>query len=437
MSSHRKLLIIPLVVLLASLVLILLFAKPAAPRQIDILAGPPGSSYYRDAEKIADFLADKRIAVNIVESLNSRQKLRRLTADDRPAAAFALAGVDRKLQETEDLEGLYSLGSLSFEPLWWFVAADSELGTVGELAGERVGVGPPDSDCRAIVMLALEENGVADAIVEPSASNAPAEARAEALIRGDLDAAFFLGSPDGAGISTLLRSRAVRVVTMSRAAAYERLFPEVAEVVVPRGLVDLAEDVPASELHLLAPADNLVVRDDLHPTVVDLLLDASHTIFREPNILAPRDTFPSMQHSSLPMSPAAIRYFEQGPSPLRKYLPYWLATLISRFGLIVAQVGAVALIVLKGPPMFLKIRFALQQQGIYRRMERLEKKSAAGADRRAVATELDAIDRLADDLKAPRMQISVYMELRQNIHDLRERLDLPRGTQPVAEEIVK
>jgi TRAP-type uncharacterized transport system substrate-binding protein len=432
MHIRLKIVAIPLIILLVCLVVVLRFANPAAPGEMNLLAGARGSGYYETAKQYAAYLRDKGIIANVVETAGSRENLRKLAAQDSPAAGYALAGVDREMQTAEDLGSLLSLGSLSFEPLWLFLGADEQISRMGELAGKSIGLGPLDSDSRSIAMLVLNENGINDQTLDLSDSYSDPKSRAEALIQGDLEAAFFLGPPTSDPIARLLESPTVSPVSITRAAAYDRLYPELAEIVLPEGVVDLANDVPLADLHLLAAVDNLVVRDDLHPMVVDLLLDAAKSIQQEPDLLAPRGTFPNMAHSSLPLSPAAVRFYEEGPSPLRKYLPFWLATIISRFGLIVAQVGTVALLVLKLPPSLLRIRFTMKQAGIYRQMEELEKSFAGGLDRDVVAADLDGIDRQAAELKSPRMKLSEYMELRQNIHDLRERLDMPRQPRSIA-----
>jgi len=114
--------------------------------------------------------------------------------------------------------------------------------------------------------------------------------------------------------------------------------------------------------------------------VVDLLLDAARVIHREPTLFGDRGTFPNMRYVSLPLSDAAVRFYEDGPSPWRKFLPYWMATLFNRFALIAAQVGAVIVILFKGIPAFLKTRFNMKALDLYRRMMTLENELMAGAD---------------------------------------------------------
>jgi TRAP transporter TAXI family solute receptor len=421
MNKRRVAIVIPLVVILAAVVAVWHFAEPATPKKVELLAGPQGTNYYKYARRYADFLGEKGITANIVETASSLENLRRLAAEETPAAAFALSGAERALQPHESLGDLVSLGSLSYEPLWLFVRSNSEITRIDELAGKKVALGPPESDVRTMATRLVGANGVEDQIVEAQ-SPGDSDEVAAALINGELDAVFVVGSPKTSHVSLLLASDGVKPVALERVATYTSLQPEAAAVVLPEGAFDLAKNIPETDLQLLAIADNLVVRSDLHPAVVDLLLDAARNVHREPTLFTSRDTFPNMQHTSLPLSPAAINFYENGPSPLRKYLPFWLASLISRFALIVAQVGAVVWILLKMPPTLLRLRFSLKRMRLYRQMEKLEERLEQGADPEHLMADLRGIRDQSAAIHPPLAELSQYLELRQNIHDQRERI---------------
>lgn len=432
-SSHSKLWFVFLAILLTALVVILLFAKPAAPRRITLYAGPDGGTYDAYAQKYSAYLADGGIQVDIVKTSGSIENLRALAEREEPAAAFALSGVEKVLDPADDFDVLESLGCLSFQPFWLFVREDSGVTEAVELAGLKVALGPTKHDGWAIATLVLTANEVDDKIVEPEISEQEPEAVAATLVRGDLDAAFFVGSPHSAAISTLLEADGVTPVSFRRVDAFSRLYPALGQVKVPEGLFDLARDIPDVDLQLMAPADNLVVRSDLHPVVVDLLLDAAKSIHREPTLFADRGTFPNMRYVSLPLSDAAVRFHEEGPSPWRKYLPYWLATLISRFALIVAQVGAVVVVFFKGIPALMKTRFNMKSLDLYKRMMTLEHELMAGAGWQESVAALDEIRNETASLKVPRFLLTDYLELCQNAHDVRERMEGWHETHPDSE----
>lgn len=426
MHRRRILWLLPGVILVAGLIVVLLFAKPAAPKILDLYAGPEGSTYYQYAQQYAAFLAERGITARIRVTAGSIENLRILAATDQPAATFALSGVDRGLKDVAGIENLESLGCLSFQPFWMFVAADSEISSPEDLVGGRVALGQADSDSRAVARMALAANGVLDQIEEATDVELTDHGLAAALVRGDLDAVFLVGVPHSRGVSALLEAEGVEAVSFRRIDTYTRLHPEVGQVVVPEGLYDLARNLPDSDLQLVAPADNLVVRADIHPALMDLFLDAAAAIHREPTLFGDRGTFPNMRHTSLPLSAAAVRFYEQGPPVWRQYLPYWLASLVDRFALIVAQVGAAVLLLIKGGPALLRLRFTTQSMALYKKMEALERELMAGADWEETMAGLRGLQDQVSALVVPRMVLTDYLELRQNLHDLRERMELWR-----------
>ena len=88
---------------------------------------------------------------------------------------------------------------------------------------------------------------------------------------------------------------------------------------------------------------------------------------------AARRAFPSPDIISLPLSPAADRYYEEGPSFLNRALPFGLATLVDRFRWAIATFAGAAVALLGLLPRLLSFRFNITVAKLYRRLERIEK----------------------------------------------------------------
>jgi hypothetical protein len=187
-------------------------------------------------------------------------------------------------------------------------------------------------------------------------------------------------------------------------------------------LFDLAQMIPRQDVSVIAPAINLVARENLHAALVDLLLDAARKIHGHPTLLAPRGTFPSEDYTSLPMNADAVRYYEKGPSGLRKYLPFWLATLVDRVVVYVVPFLVVISTAFKGLPVLTRFHFSLSLQRLYKRLKRIELADNTDDQRDDLLREVDAIEADSKSLRVPRIELAPYFELRQNIHDLRDRL---------------
>ena len=244
----------------------------------------------------------------------------------------------------------------------------------------------------------------------------------DALLAGDIDAVFLAGESDSPAIAQLLRAEGVHPVSAKHAEVYSRMQPDVGVLLIPQGLFDLAHMVPRQEVRVIGPAINLVARENLHAALVDLFLDAARKIHGSPTLLAARGTFPSEDYTSLPMNADAVRYYEKGPSGLRKYLPFWLATIIDRVVVYVVPFLVVISTVFKGVPILTRLSFSLSLQRLYKRLKPIELADNIDDQRDALLQELDAIEADSKRLRVPRMYLAEYFELRQNIHDLRDRL---------------
>lgn len=72
---------------------------------------------------------------------------------------------------------------------------------------------------------------------------------------------------------------------------------------------------------MLAPTSNLVASPNLHPALVDLLLQAADQIHEGGSLFALPGEFPSPNYLDFPLSVEAKRFFEHGPPFLRTVPP--------------------------------------------------------------------------------------------------------------------
>jgi hypothetical protein len=211
-------------------------------------------------------------------------------------------------------------------------------------------------------------------------------------------------------------------MSVQHAEVYRRMQPDVGILLIPQGLFDLAHMIPRQNVRVVAPAINLVARENLHASLVDLFLDAAREIHGRPSLLAARGTFPSEDYTSLPMNADAVRYYEKGPSGLRKYLPFWLATWVDRIVVYVVPFLVVISTVFRGVPLLTRLGFSFSLHRLYKRLKRIELADHTDDQRDDLLRELDAIDADSKRLAVPRTYLAAYFELRENIHDLRDRL---------------
>lgn len=409
-------------VILAVVLLVSLQAVPRVPRSILILASEPGEGYHEYGERYAAYLRDKGLKAEVVETAGSLENLKRLAAGGSAAVGFAQSGVEAELEGVRGLEDLRSLGSLAFEPVWLFARIEEQVVGVSDLEGLRLGLVPRGTGSRAMVELLLDENGLANRVEAVPLDLAPSE-WAQALISGDVDALCLVGDPRSEVISQLIGHPGMAPVSFPRAAAYARRHRKLAELTVPRGTFDLTRDIPAHDLQLIASATNLVGRNDLHPAAVGLLLEAAREIHRPASLLAGEGVFPTTDHTSLPISSAAITYLQDGQGLTYRLLPFWMAGLLTWLAKLIMPFATVALFLYRILPGSFQLRFGWRVRHFFKRLERIEKARSAGTDVEQLRADLDRLDRDSVSISVPRGMASPYFEFRQAVHDMRDRLN--------------
>jgi hypothetical protein len=257
--------------------------------------------------------------------------------------------------------------------------------------------------------------------IQPSEGQTP-RTIAKALVDGQIDAAFAMGGPSSPAIKDGLVNEDLGVLSFERADAYQALDPGITKLVAPQGIFDLANNIPPEDLVLLSATTNLVTLDSFYPGAVPLLLRAATEVHDQQRIVTAGESFPSAQNVSLPLKRAARRYYDQGEKGLSKFLPYKVTRWLNHLGFVVLPLLALAVVLVKIVPLLLKIWISITLTGFFKRLEEVEKSHAAGGDRPALLAELDALDRASATIFVPRSSLPNYIDFRQFLHDMRERV---------------
>jgi len=114
-------------------------------------------------------------------------------------------------------------------------------------------------------------------------------------------------------------------------------------LVLYAGSLSLAENRPAQDIQLLAPAATLVARSDIHPALVQLLMQTVTAQHGAGSLLAEPETFPSARWLDDPIHSDAARYLKNGPPFLQRYLPFWMANLLDRMKIMLVPLIALML----------------------------------------------------------------------------------------------
>jgi len=348
-----------IVLLLGGFYLAYQFVEPAPPTRLSISTGSKEGAYYAHALQYQTLLAKQGIQLTIETSAGSAENLERLL-NKEVDLAFVQGGL------TQPNTPLLSLGSLYFEPTWLFYRQELAISRLNQLATKKIAVGPLGSGTRSLATLLLNDNGLSEkgfSLYDDGGSQA-----ANKLLNGSIDAAFFIAPEQSPVIQQLLRTPSIKLLSLSRAEAYKRLHPFLSSIELPEGVIDLQQNIPASNIQLLAPSANLLSLDELHPALAVLVLQAIKTSHQASGVFSSAGEFPNANQLTAPISDVAERFYQNGPPFLMRYLPFWTAIMIDRFIVMIIPLIALLIPLIKVMPPLYRWRISSR---IYRWYEEL------------------------------------------------------------------
>jgi len=411
--------LLPAVAILAAAFWIALqFVQPAPPKKVVMSGGAEGGAYEGYAAQYRDRLAGDGVELELRRSAGSVENLKRLMDEN---SGVSIGFVQGGIAKAGDDENLMSLAGLYYEPLWVFYRGDAKLDHASRLRGRRIAVGPEGSGTRPLALQVLALAGIDTR--NTTLLDLDANRAAEALARGQIDAAMMIADTDSPPVARLLHDKSVRLMSFAQAEALTRHLPFLSHVVLPEGGIDFAANLPSRDVHLIAPTANLVVRDDIHPALITLLLQAATEIHGGSGLLRKAGEFPSGKGVDLAMSVDAERYLKAGPPFLQRHLPFWMAVFIDRMVVMLVPVLAILIPVVRFTPAVYAWRIKSRIYRWYGKLKVLEidMQSAKGpGETRALIERLDAIEQSVSRIPTP-LAYSEYL------YNLRSHIDLVRG----------
>ena len=148
------------------------------------------------------------------------------------------------------------------------------------------------------------------------------------------------------GQQFLAAKSSVRLMSFPNAEAFTIIFPELVRLVLPRDVIDIDRNIPPTDMPLIGSTAKVLVRSDLHPEIVQLLLQAMVETHGARAIFQRSGEFPNATDTEYPVAPAAIDFYKNGPSYMQRHLPLWLSVHVQRA--IAVLVAAIAI----GFPLF-------------------------------------------------------------------------------------
>jgi TRAP-type uncharacterized transport system substrate-binding protein len=414
-----------------SVLAVIWVVRSAPPRTLYLSSGPEGSSFQRWAETYKEALAKNGVTLVVLPSSGSINNLDRMLTTgpfgERVDIAFISGGIVAKDQKTD---GLMSLGSVGYQPLWVYYRGTTTITRLSQLEGQRIAIGGVGSATRTIVQTLLQANGITGA---PTVfSDLDAASAADALLKGELDAVFLMG--DSASMQTLRtlgRAPGIQLFSFTQADAYVRRNPFLNKISLPQGSIDLGKNLPAQDVLLVGPTVELVAREGLHSALSDLLLDVAKQVHGKSGLLQKRGDFPVLVEHDFPLSDDAVRYYKSGKGFLYRVIgSFWVASLLNRLLVAVVPLMLVVIPAIRLMPVAYRFSIQLKLYRCYRPLLRLERETyqPITAERlKELLTQIDEIEVAVNRLKVPASFADRFYWLRSHLLFVRERL---KNSQP-------
>jgi len=398
---------------------------PNPPRRVVLATGVAQGAYAEFGQRYADRLRRHGITVELRNTQGAAENLALL----RDASSGVQIGfVQGGASEAPDADAtLQSLGSMFYEPVWLFYRADSaqrllktsSLDSLSQLAGWRVNIGAPGSGVPHLARQLLEANRIESKAI--ALSQQPVTPAVIELLEGRLDALVLASAPESAMVQMLLQTPGIQLFNFAQADAYTRRFGFLSAVTLPRGVVDLSRDMPADDVHMVAPTATLVVRDGLHPALAQLFVQAAHEVHGDSGWFQRKGDFPNARDGERALAPEAERFYRSGVPWLQRYLPFWLANLIDRMWLAMLSIVAVLLPLSRIVPPIVELRI---RSRVFRWYGQLREIEAAAGDKPAqeLLDELNSIEGKVNTVQLPLSYADELYALKSHIQFVRKRL---------------
>lgn len=236
---ESKVLAISLAIVIVGLVV---YLRPFPDRHIYFLTSYPGGDWTVLADSAAKILKNNGLELSIIHTEGAVENVARLdNPEDNANAAFTYG----LALEGSEIDGIYSLGSVSYEPIW-ILYNKSKLGeikTLEELAQHKIGLGPVQSGSYRIAKKIFE---IANIKVDgnPQFSSDSILGNQARLKNGQIDVVVLISTNLDPVTRDLLRTPNIAVFDFKNAPAYAKQINSFVTLTLPADSISIPNQVP-------------------------------------------------------------------------------------------------------------------------------------------------------------------------------------------------
>ena len=409
------------------------FVAPPPPMHARMATGAVSGGYHAFAERLQAELEQQGFTLELVESQGSEDNLAKL-GQGEVELALVQSGQELTLPD-EARAKLTGLGVMYREPLWLFTGRKVQFQRLADLTKLRLAIGSADSGTQAVTAALFKANRIEPAQYPKRWQQLGGSRAADALIAGELDAAFFVGPAENPLIQRLAAEPKLRLVSLRRTEAYLARLPYLSQLEVGEGMLDMAQNTPDRDIVTLGPVATLVAGEEFHPSLTPLILEAAKTVLKNGSLLDPAGSYPAKPPLSLNTLAEADYYYDKGLPILQRYLPFRIASLADRYIILAIPLLVLLFPLFKaiGPIYQWRIRARIYRW--YKHLREIDQLLYKGDLPSDIAEEIARLEKLEDELarvEVPLSYSSELYELHMHLRYMIERLHAVQRRQALA-----
>jgi len=376
-----------------------------------------GASFEYYGRQYQETFARSHVELELRETAGAVENLKLLKD---PNSGVQIAFVTGGLSDAKHMPAVLSLGTVYDQPFWIFYSANLHLDQLSQLKGKRIAVGPEGSATRYMAEQVLGKGGVNSETTKllPFAGSTAEKA----LKDGQVDAVWIIGVPEATAVQSFLRNPDVRPMNFPMADAFTRVFPDLTRMTLPQGTVDIEQVIPSSDVQLIGTKAKVLIRSDLHPEIVQLLLRTMKEVHGGADLFHRSGEYPNGSDSEYTVAATATEFYKSGPSFTQRHLPLWLSVHVQRAIAVLVTGIAVGIPLLHFVPQTYNWMTRRRLFYWYAELRALESSFGSTTGHRHLVHMLTEVERIEDSLG----KIHFPLTFADQVYTLRGHIDIVR-----------
>jgi TRAP transporter TAXI family solute receptor len=405
--------------------LLVIYLVPAPPTTVLMATSLKGGGYEALGQLYRERLARAGVKVELLNTGGSTENIKLLEdASSGVQIAFTQGGISN----SELAPDIMSLGRVNYQPFWIFYNGTQKLVQIRQLSGASIAVGAEGSGTQVAARQILGLSGVnSETSTFSPLGGAPA---IKAMRDGSIDAVFLAYSADAPTIKTLLSDPNVQLMSMQQTEAMTKIFPYLVQLKLPQGVVDFARSIPATDVNLVGTTNAVIVRKDIHPQIIQLLLQAMSDENKKAGIFERAGEFPSPVDADFVVDENAVEFYRNGSSFFYRHLPFWMVPHVKRLLAVSFAAAAIFLPLFNYIPRLFRWIVSERLLAIYRHLRVIEdnlQKDITCSEVSVLEADLESIDRAVNLLAVPMRYSSLFFSIKVHVNLVRSRLGARRA----------